>query len=144
MNAMHVDSTALPEQAVRDILASAFQSRPSVAGAALPVRAGGWPRPFRTCCSARWTSLPLGDPWNLATDIGPVIDRMAQEAIRAYIEAARAEGRVLKELSAPQGTFIAPNVIRVTGNRADVARDLRLFGPVLHVATFPRDRDRRG
>jgi RHH-type proline utilization regulon transcriptional repressor/proline dehydrogenase/delta 1-pyrroline-5-carboxylate dehydrogenase len=62
--------------------------------------------------------LALGDPWHLSTDVGPVIDAEAQAGIRAYVDAARAEGRVLKEMPAPgQGTFIAPTVLKVTGIR---------------------------
>jgi RHH-type transcriptional regulator, proline utilization regulon repressor / proline dehydrogenase / delta 1-pyrroline-5-carboxylate dehydrogenase len=79
--------------------------------------------------------LALGDPWDLATDIGPVIDTAAQTGIRAYVDAARAEGRVLKELTAPAaGTFIAPTVLKVRGI-ADMPQEI--FGPVLHIATFP-------
>jgi RHH-type proline utilization regulon transcriptional repressor/proline dehydrogenase/delta 1-pyrroline-5-carboxylate dehydrogenase len=78
--------------------------------------------------------LALGDPWHLATDIGPVIDAEAQAGIRSYVDAARAEGRVLKELKAPgQGTFIAPTVLSVNGIQ-DMPREI--FGPVLHIATF--------
>jgi RHH-type transcriptional regulator, proline utilization regulon repressor / proline dehydrogenase / delta 1-pyrroline-5-carboxylate dehydrogenase len=78
--------------------------------------------------------LGLGDPWALSTDVGPVIDTDAQAGIRAYVDAARAEGRVLKELRAPgQGTFIAPAVLSVNGI-ADMPREI--FGPVLHIATF--------
>jgi RHH-type proline utilization regulon transcriptional repressor/proline dehydrogenase/delta 1-pyrroline-5-carboxylate dehydrogenase len=78
--------------------------------------------------------LALGDPWALATDIGPVIDAAAQTGIRAYIDAARAEGRVLKELAAPgNGTFIGPTVLSV-GGISDMPREI--FGPVLHIARF--------
>jgi RHH-type proline utilization regulon transcriptional repressor/proline dehydrogenase/delta 1-pyrroline-5-carboxylate dehydrogenase len=78
--------------------------------------------------------LALGDPWRLATDVGPVIDTQAQAGIRAYIDAARTEGRILKELQAPaEGTFIAPTVLSVRGIQ-DMPREI--FGPVLHIATF--------
>jgi len=78
--------------------------------------------------------LALGDPADLFTDVGPVIDAEAQQGIADYIAAARAEGRILKEMTAPKGgTFIAPTVIKVRGI-ADMAREI--FGPVLHVATF--------
>jgi RHH-type proline utilization regulon transcriptional repressor/proline dehydrogenase/delta 1-pyrroline-5-carboxylate dehydrogenase len=77
--------------------------------------------------------LALGDPWHLATDVGPVIDAAAQASVAAYIAEARAEGRVLKELSAPPGIFIAPTVLRVSGI-AQMPREI--FGPVLHFATF--------
>ncbi len=135
LNAMLVDSTALPEQAVRDILASAFQSagqrcsalrclyvQEDVADSVLEMLFGAM------------DDLAMGDPWDLATDIGPVIDAEAQAAIFGHIEAARAEGRVLKELSAPVGgTFVGPTVLAVTGI-AQMQREV--FGPVLHVARF--------
>ena len=135
LNAMVVDSTALPEQAVRDILASSFQSagqrcsalrclyvQEDIAATVLEMLFGAM------------DDLALGDPWDLATDVGPVIDRDAQAGIAEYVANARAEGRVLKEMTAPQGgTFVAPTVIKVPGIAA-MAREI--FGPVLHVATF--------
>jgi RHH-type proline utilization regulon transcriptional repressor/proline dehydrogenase/delta 1-pyrroline-5-carboxylate dehydrogenase len=135
LNAMLVDSTALPEQAVRDILASSFQSAGQRCSAlrCLYVQEDV----FKTVTGMLFGAmddLALGDPWHLATDIGPVIDADAQAGISAYVDAARAEGRVLKELSAPgQGTFIAPTVVSVKGIQ-DIPREI--FGPVLHVATF--------
>ncbi len=139
LNAMIVDSTALPEQAVRDIVASSFQSagqrcsalrclylQDDIAETILEMLYGAM------------DELTLGDPWHLATDVGPVIDAEALGTIRAHVEAARAEGRVLKELATPvAGTFAAPTVIRVKGI-ADMGREI--FGPILHVATF-RARD---
>ncbi|MCE6961253.1 bifunctional proline dehydrogenase/L-glutamate gamma-semialdehyde dehydrogenase PutA [Cereibacter sphaeroides] len=135
LNAMIVDSTALPEQAVRDILASSFQSagqrcsalrclylQEDVAETVLGMLFGAM------------DELQLGDPWELATDLGPVIDAEAQAGIWDWIEAARSEGRILKEIAAPaRGTFVGPTVIRV-GSIRDMAREI--FGPVLHVATF--------
>ena len=71
---------------------------------------------------------------DLFTDVGPVIDAEAQADIRDYIAAARAEGRVMKEMTAPKdGTFIAPTVISVSGI---AAMPREIFGPVLHIATF--------
>ena len=138
LNAMIVDSTALPEQAVRDILASSFQSagqrcsalrclyvQEDVAGPVLEMLEGAM------------AELALGDPWHLATDVGPVIDAEAAGVIRDHIAEARAEGRVIKEMSAPEGgTFVGPAVIRVPGIAA-MGREI--FGPVLHVATFRAD-----
>ncbi|WP_050527622.1 bifunctional proline dehydrogenase/L-glutamate gamma-semialdehyde dehydrogenase PutA [Pseudorhodobacter aquimaris] len=135
LNAMVVDSTALPEQAVRDILASSFQSagqrcsalrclylQDDVRGTVLDMLFGAM------------DDLEAGNPWDLATDIGPVIDAKAKVGIRAYIEAARAEGRVLKEGRIPAGgTFIAPTVIAVT-SISDMPDEI--FGPVLHVAPW--------
>ena len=136
LNAMIVDSTALPEQAVRDILASSFQSagqrcsalrclylQEDVAQTVIHMLQGAM------------DCLAVADPWHLSTDLGPVIDAEAQASILAYIAKARAEGRVVKELKAPaSGTFVAPTVIRVRGIE-DMPQEI--FGPVLHVATFP-------
>jgi RHH-type transcriptional regulator, proline utilization regulon repressor / proline dehydrogenase / delta 1-pyrroline-5-carboxylate dehydrogenase len=135
LNAMIVDSTALPEQAVRDILASAFQSagqrcsalrmlhvQEDVAGDVLEMLTGAM------------DELAIGDPWHLATDIGPVIDARAQADIMAHVDRARAEGRLLKALDAPgQGHFVGPCVIRLSGI---AALEREVFGPVLHVATY--------
>lgn len=135
LNAMLVDSTALPEQAVRDILASSFQSAGQRCSAlrCLYVQQDVAETVTEMLFGAM-DDLALGDPWQLATDVGPVIDAEAQGAIRAYVDAARAEGRVLKELAAPgQGTFIAPTVLSVNGIQ-DMPREI--FGPVLHIATF--------
>jgi RHH-type proline utilization regulon transcriptional repressor/proline dehydrogenase/delta 1-pyrroline-5-carboxylate dehydrogenase len=134
LNAMLVDSTALPEQAVRDILASGFQSAGQRCSALRCLYLQeDVAETVQEMLFGAMDDLALGDPWALATDIGPVIDMQAQHSIGAYIEAARAEGRVLKDLPAPAGTFIAPTVIRVTGI-AQMPREI--FGPVLHIATF--------
>ena len=135
LNAMLVDSTALPEQAVRDILAAAFQSAGQRCSAlrCLYVQEDVADTVTDMLFGAM-DDLSLGDPWHLTTDVGPVIDAEAQAGIRDYIEAARREGRVLKELAAPQGgTFIGPTVLSVGGISA-MPREI--FGPVLHIATF--------
>ena len=135
LNAMMVDSTALPEQAVRDILASGFQSAGQRCSALRclylqkDVAVG-----MEEMLFGAMDDLALGDPWDLATDVGPVIDETAAGGIRAYIEVARAEGRVIKEIAAPKGgTFVGPTVIRVTGIE-QMPREI--FGPVLHIAHF--------
>ncbi len=135
LNAMLVDSTALPEQAVRDILASSFQSAGQRCSAlrCLYVQEDVAETVTEMLFGAM-DELAVGDPWDLATDVGPVIDAKAQSAIQDYIAAARADGRVMKDMAAPRtGTFVAPTVIRVQGI-ADMPREI--FGPVLHVATF--------
>jgi RHH-type proline utilization regulon transcriptional repressor/proline dehydrogenase/delta 1-pyrroline-5-carboxylate dehydrogenase len=135
LNAMLVDSTALPEQAVRDVLASSFQSAGQRCSAlrCLYVQEDVAEH-LQEMLFGAMDELTVGNPWHLATDVGPVIDAEARDGIRAYVETARREGRVLKELRAPNtGTFIPPTVIRVDGI-AQMEREI--FGPVLHVATF--------
>ena len=135
LNAMMVDSTALPEQAVRDVLASSFQSAGQRCSAlrCLYLQEDVADHTLEMLYGAM-DELALGDPADLFTDVGPVIDTEARDSIADYIAAARASGRVLKEMAAPNGgTFIGPTVIRV-GGIAEMPREI--FGPVLHIATF--------
>ena len=135
LNAMIVDSTALPEQAVRDVLASSFQSAGQRCSAlrCLYVQED-IAEEFRAMLFGAMDELRLGNPWALATDVGPVIDVAARDQIAAYVDAARAEGRVLHELTAPDtGVFVPPVVLSVSGIM-DLKREV--FGPVLHLATF--------
>ena len=138
LNAMIVDSTALPEQAVRDIVASAFQSAGQRCSAlrVLYVQREVEER-ILTMLFGAMDELRIGDPWALATDIGPVIDEDARRRIERHCDEAEREGRVLKRLAAPEdGTFMPPTVLRVEGIEA-LAEEV--FGPVLHVAAFGAD-----
>ncbi len=135
LNAMVVDSTALPEHAVRDIVNSAFRSAGQRCSAlrCLYIQEDIAPKLLKMLKGAM-DELRLGDPWELRTDVGPVIDVAAARTIQDHIDAAEREGRVLHRLKTPpQGHFIAPTVIRVAGI-GDLDREI--FGPVLHVATF--------
>jgi len=135
LNAMVVDSTALPEQAVRDVVASAFQSAGQRCSAlrCLYVQKDV-AEEFRRMLFGAMDELALGDPADLATDIGPVIDAEAHAGLAAHIAQARAEGRLLHQLAAPAGGhFIGPAVIAVPGIEA---LEREVFGPVLHLATF--------
>lgn len=135
LNAMIVDSTALPEQAVRDIVASAFQSAGQRCSAlrCLYVQDDIAPHLIEMIRGAM-DELGVGDPWFLHNDVGPVIDAEARDSIAAYVAQAVHEGRVLHQLNAPQeGTYIAPVLIEVPGIEA---MEREIFGPVLHVATF--------
>ena len=138
LNAMIVDSTALPEHAVRDIVMSSFRSAGQRCSAlrCLYVQEDIAPKLLKMLKGAM-DELTLGDPWLLSTDVGPVIDAAAHKTIAEHVAKARAEGRVLHEMSVPQaGTFIAPSVIKV-GGIGDLEKEI--FGPVLHVATFKSD-----
>ena len=135
LNAMIVDSTALPEQAVRDIVMSAFRSAGQRCSALrlLYVQEDIAPG-LMAMLTGAMDELRLGAPWDPATDVGPVIDAAAQAKIAAHVARARAEGRVIHEIAAPEaGHFIGPVAIRV-GGMADLGEEI--FGPVLHVATF--------
>jgi RHH-type proline utilization regulon transcriptional repressor/proline dehydrogenase/delta 1-pyrroline-5-carboxylate dehydrogenase len=135
LNAMIVDSTALPEQAVRDIVASAFQSAGQRCSALRMLYVQrDIADSLKEMLFGAMDALTLGDPWWLANDVGPVIDPAAREKITAHIEAARREGRLLKQLEAPEnGWFVGPAAIAV-GGIEDLAEEI--FGPVLHIATF--------
>ncbi|GGX53209.1 bifunctional protein PutA [Tateyamaria omphalii] len=135
LNAMIVDSTALPEQVVRSIVESAFQSAGQRCSAlrCLYVQEDIAPHLTEMLIGAM-DALQLGTPWHLATDVGPVIDAEAQASIDAHIATARAEGRLLHQLETPDhGHFVAPALIRVNGIK-DIEREV--FGPVLHIATY--------
>ncbi|SLN55897.1 Bifunctional protein PutA [Aquimixticola soesokkakensis] len=135
LNAMIVDSTALPEQAVRDIVASAFQSAGQRCSAlrCLYVQEDVVPH-FMEMLKGAMNELTLGDPWDLRTDVGPVIDQTAYDAIAGYLAQAREKGMILHQVAVPDtGLFIAPTLIKV-GGIADLGHEV--FGPVLHVATF--------
>jgi RHH-type proline utilization regulon transcriptional repressor/proline dehydrogenase/delta 1-pyrroline-5-carboxylate dehydrogenase len=138
LNAMIVDSTALPEQAVRDILASAFQSAGQRCSAlrVLYVQEDAAERTIEMLKGAM-DELTSGNPWDLATDIGPVIDEAARAKIQAHIDTYQKNGNLIHRLKTPaHGTFVAPTVLRIRGI-ADLAEEI--FGPVLHVATFKAD-----
>ncbi|MCV2881875.1 bifunctional proline dehydrogenase/L-glutamate gamma-semialdehyde dehydrogenase PutA [Actibacterium sp. XHP0104] len=138
LNAMIVDSTALPEQTVTAIVESAFQSAGQRCSAlrCLYLQEDIAQNVVHMLQGAM-QELGLGDPWNLSTDCGPVIDATAQADIQAHVDRARAEGRLIHQIKAPTtGTFVGPAMIRVDGIN-DLGREI--FGPVLHVATFAAD-----
>ena len=135
LNAMIVDSTALPEQAVQAIVESAFQSAGQRCSAlrCLYVQDDIAPHLTEMLIGAM-DALTVDNPWHLATDCGPVIDEEARAGIAAHIQKARTEGRLLHELKTPNaGTYIAPTLIKVGGIK-EMEREI--FGPVLHLATF--------
>ena len=135
LNAMIVDSTALPEQAVRDIVASAFQSAGQRCSALRMLYVQrDIADSLKQMLFGAMDALTLGDPWWLANDVGPVIDPVARDRIAAHIEAAKRDGRLLKQLETPEtGWFVGPAAISVNGIE-DMAEEI--FGPVLHIATF--------
>ncbi|MEM8855588.1 MAG: L-glutamate gamma-semialdehyde dehydrogenase, partial [Pseudomonadota bacterium] len=134
LNAMVVDSTALPEQAVRDIVVSAFQSAGQRCSALriLYIQEDVKDRILDMLTGAMDT-LVIGDPWRRETDVGPVIDADAKAKIEAHVRAAAEDGRLLKRVGCDDGLFVPPTLIAVRG-----IEDLHeeIFGPVLHVATY--------
>ncbi|NVK20485.1 MAG: bifunctional proline dehydrogenase/L-glutamate gamma-semialdehyde dehydrogenase PutA [Methylocystaceae bacterium] len=142
LNAMVVDSTALPEQAIKDIIASSFQSAGQRCSALRVLYLQeDIQDTFMEMLYGAMDELVVGNPWEMSTDVGPVIDQTAQAKISGYIEHAKQEGRLLKSLDTPKdGTFVAPTVLKVN-SILDLAEEI--FGPVLHVATYKaRDLDK--
>ena len=138
LNAMIVDSTALPEQAVGDIVASAFQSAGQRCSAlrCLYLQTDV-AETFKTMLFGAMDQLRVGDPADFRTDVGPIIDQAAKDRIDQYIAHAKSEGRLIKQLEIPeQGTFVAPSVIEVSG--IEKMKE-EIFGPVLHIATYEAD-----
>ncbi|WP_386680452.1 bifunctional proline dehydrogenase/L-glutamate gamma-semialdehyde dehydrogenase PutA [Loktanella sp. R86503] len=135
LNAMIVDSTALPEDAVRDIVNGAFRSAGQRCSAlrCLYVQDDIADK-LLTMLKGAMNTLALGDPWDLSTDIGPVIDADARSGINAHITLAAAEGRVLHQLAVPGiGEFVAPTIIALDSINQ---LEREVFGPVLHVVRF--------
>ncbi|MCV6603165.1 MAG: bifunctional proline dehydrogenase/L-glutamate gamma-semialdehyde dehydrogenase PutA [Cohaesibacter sp.] len=135
LNAMIVDSTALPEQAVRDILASSFQSAGQRCSALrmLYVQADIKDK-LLDMLKGAMDELELGNPWHWSTDVGPVIDQAAKDKIDAHCAKFAAKGKCLKQVSVPQdGLFCAPTLLELKGIEE---LEEEIFGPVLHVASF--------
>jgi RHH-type proline utilization regulon transcriptional repressor/proline dehydrogenase/delta 1-pyrroline-5-carboxylate dehydrogenase len=139
INAMIVDSTALPEQVVVDVVTSAFRSAGQRCSALrlLVLQEEIAERTLEMLAGAMDT-LVVGDPADPATDVGPVIDRGAYDRLMAHRDAMR--GRWIKTVAAPaasEGLFVPPTLIRI-----DEIEDLRKewFGPLLHVATWKAGR----
>ena len=138
LNTMIVDSTALLEQAVTDIVASAFQS------------AGQRCSALRVLCvqeeiqedllemlAGAAKELVIGDPWDENTDIGPVIDQHAKKRITDHCEKMNKQGRLLFKVPLPEslndGYYVSPIAFRLNS-----LQELKqeVFGPVLHVFSF--------
>ena len=141
-NAMVLDSSALVEQAVQDVVASAFDSAGQRCSAlrVLAVQRDAADRVIEMLEGAM-REQRLGDPRALATDVGPVIDADARAGIERHVEAMRARGRrVVQPLATAAqslpGHFVAPTLIEI--ERLDeLGREV--FGPVLHVLRYDRE-----
>ncbi len=135
INAMIVDSTALPERVIDDVMMSAFRSAGQRCSALrmLYVQEEIHDALLEGLIGAS-RLLEVGDPLCFSTEIGPVIDRTAKDEIDSYVGNASAEGRLLWRGEVPvEGNYCAPAIIKVAGI-ADIPREV--FGPVLHVAPY--------
>jgi len=140
-NAMLVDSSALPEQVVADALQSAFNSAGQRCSAlrVLFVQEDIAPRIIELLQGAM-AELSMGDPALLATDVGPVIDNAAREALMGHIERMAREGKIIQRVPLPdaaaRGSYVVPHAFEI-----DRLSQLtgEVFGPVLHVIRYPAD-----
>ena len=136
-NALIVDSSALPEQVIDDAIAGAFRS------------AGQRCSALRILCLPTTTAdnilallkgalleLRVGDPNHLATDVGPVIDKAAQQRLADHVALLRRDAKEVATLpldDAPQGTFVAPQIWEIP---AVGWLKGEVFGPILHVVRY--------
>lgn len=138
LNAMIVDSSALLEVAVDDIIASAFGSAGQRCSALRAVFVQeDIADALRALLEGAMNELRVGDPRSLATDIPAVIDSEAQQALLAHCAAMEDIAHYIHKLSAPTGdSFVPPAVFGLT----DIAQiGGEKFGPVLHFFTYKAD-----
>jgi len=142
VNAMIVDTTALPEQVVDSVVMSAFRSagqrcsalrllcvHEAIADAVLEMLSGAL------------MELTVGDPADPATDVGPVIDAAAKAQLEKQLEALERRGRLIARRDAPaavHGDYIAPCIYEVD---AVETVDEEIFGPVLQVVRWSGEVD---
>jgi RHH-type proline utilization regulon transcriptional repressor/proline dehydrogenase/delta 1-pyrroline-5-carboxylate dehydrogenase len=141
-NAMICDSSALAEQVVSDAVASAFDSAGQRCSAlrVLCVQDDIAERLLEMLKGAM-AELHVGNPDDIAVDVGPLIDEDARAGILAHVDAMRAKGhRVYQapdgEGFVKRGHFVAPTLIEID-RVSELEREV--FGPVLHVVRYPRE-----
>jgi RHH-type proline utilization regulon transcriptional repressor/proline dehydrogenase/delta 1-pyrroline-5-carboxylate dehydrogenase len=142
MNAMIVDSTALPEQVARDVNASAFDSAGQRCSAlrVLFLQEDTADKMQEMILGAM-DELSLGDPFELATDIGPVIDEAARDGLQEHADKMTREAKLLRKLpvdaSLKDGVFFPPHVFAIE-SIGQLKREV--FGPILHIVRYSADR----
>lgn len=145
INAMIVDSSALPEQVVRDVIISAFQSAGQRCSALrlLFVQEDVADRTLEMLRGAM-AELKVGHSAHLNSDIGPLIDASSHKELLAYVKSLASLGeeraRLLAEVDIGEtdlkGNYFAPQAWILT-NTDDLSREV--FGPILHIVTFKGD-----
>lgn len=141
-NAMIVDSSALPEQVVTDVLTSAFNSAGQRCSAlrVLFVQEDIADRVIKMLKGAM-EELQLGDPLDLTTDIGPVIDQKSVDTLKLHADKMQKQAKLLCRLDLnnyklpmlPNGVFFAPHMFEI--ERLDLLTQ-EVFGPILHVIRY--------
>ena len=141
-NAMIMDSSALAEQAISDIVTSAFQSAGQRCSAlrVLFVQEDVAPQ-IRDVLAGAMAELAVGDPGFLDTDVGPVIDEEARDRLEAHHARMAAEHAVIYRCNLPDacgaGTFFPPAAYEIPSLSVLTGE---VFGPCLHVVAYARDR----
>ncbi len=137
-NAMIVDSTALPEQVVLDVVSSGFDSAGQRCSAlrVLYLQADIADKTIAMLKGAM-DDLRIGNPCNLTTDVGPVIDTKAQKVLLNHIEKMRKSARQFYQAKlqpeCSEGIFVAPTIFEI-GSMKELEREI--FGPVIHIIRF--------
>lgn len=141
-NIMIVDSSALPEQVVSDVIKSSFHSagqrcsalrvlflQEDVATSIIDLLKGAM------------SELCLGAPGLLSTDIGPVIDKAACQTLFQHVDKMTRKGKIIKQLCVPddlqQGSYFAPTLIEI--DSLDIL-EKEIFGPILHVVRYQSEK----
>ena len=135
LNAMFVDTTALREQVVDDVLTSAFGSAGQRCSALrllfLPHETADL---LIESLAGAMDALVAGDPADPRTDIGPVIDDEAKVVLEAHVARLGAEARVVRRLPAPAGgSFFGPVLAEIPDANW---LQKEVFGPILHVVRY--------
>ena len=138
---MIVDSSALAEQVVADVVMSAFDSAGQRCSALrLLYLQEDIADQILAMLRGAMAELQIGDPALLATDIGPVIDDEARQALERHAARMAREGRLIHQCRLPSGTeegsFFAPRAFEI--DSAD-RLEREVFGPILHVIRWPAD-----
>ena len=135
LNAMFVDTTALREQVIDDVVASAFGSAGQRCSALRLLFV-----PHETAdllvagLAGAMDALVVGDPADPRTDVGPVIDEEARAGLEAHVRRLRHEATIVRQLAVPaEGTFFGPVLAEIPGG-AFLQREV--FGPILHLVRY--------
>ena len=135
---MIVDSSALPEQVVVDVITSAFGSAGQRCSAlrVLYLQDDTADKVI-TMLKGAMVELNVGDPSLLSTDVGPVIDKEAQELLQKHIQKMHNQAKLIYQVELPsickRGTFIPPCAFEI--DSIDKLKH-EVFGPILHVIRY--------
>ena len=137
-NCMLVDSTALPEQIVDDVITSAFTSAGQRCSALRVLfLQDEIADKVLTMLSGAMACVKVGNPSQLSTDVGPVIDKVAQNRLQQHIENMTREAKLIGSVplgnECEVGSFIAPHVFEINSLSQ---LDSEVFGPILHVIRY--------